>query len=453
MLAALRRALAFGLLPAAAAVATALPAAADVDARMRSLFDSVGGYGSVDGPRMLNAQNQHVFSGGGLNFRAPRRTYSLLATRGPSLSAGCGGIDFYAGSFSFINKDEFVALLRNIAANSIGLAFKTALCATSANLCQAIEDLQKTIESVNRFNIDSCETAKSLVGGIAGSTEQSSTAACLSAGRTAGLFADDSEGRGQCAAAPGFARAQAAARSGPDADTSPLEFVGGNLTWQVLGKLGAGLDVSEREFLMSMIGTQVVATASLSIRSFPPTISELSDLHEREIVLLDCDEPVECANPVAVSATLSATFVEMAAGRMREISTRLLAGQQLTPRLLDFAAGAPVPVLALARADAAGAAGLVDIGAEAVAYAVAHRFLTDSLRQATIAAASWRSRSASEAQLVEALIDGSRSLRLALAEQLHASLARLVEMLELDDRLDQARRQLIKSRLSQATSR
>ncbi|MCY4325085.1 MAG: conjugal transfer protein TraH [Betaproteobacteria bacterium] len=449
------RILACALLLAAAVVATGLarPAVADVDARMRSLFNAVGGYGTVDGPKMLNAQNQHVFSGGGINFRAPRRNYSLLATRGPSLSAGCGGIDFYAGSFSFINKDEFVALLRNIAANSVGLAFKTALCATSANLCQAIEDLQKTLESMNRFNIDSCEAAKSLVGGAIGSAERSSTTACLAAGRTAGLFADDSEGRSQCASDSGFARAQAAARNSADAEASPLEFVGGNLTWQVLGKLGAGLDVAEREFLMSMIGTQVVATASLAIRSFPPTITELSDLHEREIVLLRCDEPVACASPTATPATVSKTFVELAADRMERISTRLLAGLALTPRQLKFIAGAPVPVLAIARADAAGAAGLIDVGSQAVAYSIAHRFLTDSLRQATVAAAAWRSRSASEAQLVDALLSGSRSLRLALADQLHASLARMVELLELDQRLGETHQGLVRSRLSQATAR
>ncbi len=442
---------------AAAALALALAAFsfagyahADVNERMRSLFASVGGYGTVDVPRLMNAQNRNIFSGGGINYRAPRRTYNLLAARGPSLNAGCGGIDFYAGSFSFINKQEFVALMRNIAANSVGLAFKTALCSTSANLCQAIEDLQKTLESLNRFNIDSCETAKALVGGALGTSERSSASACLSAGRLAGLFADDSEGRAQCAEPAGFASARSAAAAGSESESQPIEFVGGNLTWQVLRKLGGGLDTADREFLMSMMGTQVVTTVSLRIQHHPPTISELSDLHERNVVLLKCDEPVSCLNVRPTAVTMSVTFVSLAHNRLAAMASRLLAGQPLTPAQIAFASGAPVPLLALVRADAAGAEGLIGIGAEAVAYAVAYRFLTDSLRQATIAASSWRSRSASEAELAQGLVDGSRAFRRALAIELHAALARLSDMLELSEQLGNTRRRLVRSRLATA---
>ena len=438
------------LVPALALAGLVAAARADVDERMRALFQAVGGYGSIDEPAMLNAQSRHVFSGGGLVFRAPQRNYNLFSARGPSLRAGCGGIDLYAGSFSFINKDEFVQMLRNIAANSLGLAFKTALCSTSANLCQAIEDLQKTLESLNRFNIDSCESAKALVGGFMGSSERARASACMGAGRVAGLFADASEARSGCARQDSFAQARAAARSSDEESHQPLEFAGGNLSWQALTKVAGGLEQRDREFLMSMLGTHVVVTTTLALQHFPPTITRVADLHERELILLTCDEPVECLDVSTTEVVLPRTFLEMARDLIIGVRQKMLTGERLNARELAFATAAPVPLLAVAQADAAGAHGLSEIAAEAIAYALAHHFLSDALRSAAAASAAWRSRSAAEADLVRQLLAGTRSLRSDLAQEMHTALAQVNTRLETSAQLRDLRSRLISDELSRA---
>ncbi len=45
----------------------------------------------------------------------------------PSFSAGCGGIDLFGGSFSFINMNQFVDLMRAVASNAAGYAFQLAI--------------------------------------------------------------------------------------------------------------------------------------------------------------------------------------------------------------------------------------------------------------------------------------------------------------------------------------
>lgn len=390
---------------------------AQIEQSMRSMFNNLGAYGQVNGPSYIAAQSRHVFSGGGLTYRAPRQNYQLLSATGPSLRAGCGGIDLYAGSFSFINKDQFVQMLNNIAANSVGLAFKTALCSTSANLCQAIEDLQRTVQSLNRFNIDSCESAKQIVGGFMGTSAQVSQSACQATSWVSGLASDASDARAQCAEPTSFAQIRANAATGSEAKQQPVEFVGGNLTWQILASSASGLSVTDREFLQSMLGTHVVATVSLSLQHYPPTITSVADLNEHEIVLLKCGNTVTCLDVQATRVTLSTSFIELARDRLADMRTRLANGTQLTTEQANLVAGAPIPVLALLQADLAGAVGLADIAVEAIAYSAAHHFLATTLRQAASGASAWRSRSVNEADLARALVVDSRTVRNELARE------------------------------------
>ncbi|MFX5809117.1 conjugal transfer protein TraH, partial [Acinetobacter baumannii] len=71
--------------------------------------------------------------------------------------------DLYMGGFSYVNKEQFVAMLKNIGSNALGYGFKLALqnlCPTCDNVMQA---LQAVSQQVNRLNIDSCEAAKGIV--------------------------------------------------------------------------------------------------------------------------------------------------------------------------------------------------------------------------------------------------------------------------------------------------
>lgn len=408
------------------------------------MFDGLGAYGGVDGPRHVAAQSRHVFSGGGLQYRAPRRSFSLYNVTAPSLQAGCGGIDLYAGSFSFINKDRFVQMLKSIAGNSVGLAFKTALCSTSANLCQAVEDVQRTVEQLNRFNIDSCEAAKQLVGGAFGAAERSAQAACMAGAWQGGQATDAAAARQLCAQPADYARVRRSAVRNRRED-APVDFVGGNMTWEILAKSASALDRQDREFLMSMLGAHVVMTTSLAMRYHPPTITRLADLNERRVVMLRCGD-AQCLMVSRATVTLSTSFLDMSRRRLEDIRTAMRQGRALSSVQLNLVASSPLPLLAMVQADEAGAAGLLDVAAEAVAYASAHHYLAASLRGVAGLAAGWRSRSANEADLVRGMVADTRRLRAELAAEMHASLQRVNSMLEAGGRLRDLRRGIANDR-------
>lgn len=60
------------------------------------------------------------YSLGNVWTRFPQKTTNIANLQLLRARAGCGGIDIFAGSFSFINASEIVALLKAVANNAVG---------------------------------------------------------------------------------------------------------------------------------------------------------------------------------------------------------------------------------------------------------------------------------------------------------------------------------------------
>ena len=119
-------------------------------------------------PRAYESQRRMGFVGGSVMARTPISSVNIISFARPRLDAGCGGIDLFMGSFSFINMDQFVQLLRAIAANAVGLAFKAALHAISPSLEAILSKLETLVHNLNRTFRNSCSVAKSIMASGAG---------------------------------------------------------------------------------------------------------------------------------------------------------------------------------------------------------------------------------------------------------------------------------------------
>nr|WP_265343068.1 conjugal transfer protein TraH [Enterobacter kobei] len=80
-----------------------------------------GSMSNVTAPGDYQSVTRDGYTGGGFVLRNKLRTLTPISISLPSASGGCGGIDLFGGSFSFINADQFVQMLRNIASNAAGL--------------------------------------------------------------------------------------------------------------------------------------------------------------------------------------------------------------------------------------------------------------------------------------------------------------------------------------------
>ena len=122
---------------------------------------------NVTTPGAYETRQRGVLTGGQYTAHNRIRNVQLFSFSLPSISAGCGGIDIFAGSFSFINSDQLVALMRSIASNAVSYAFKVALETMSPTIKGVVDVLNDLAQKVNSSNINSCRIAQGFVNDIA----------------------------------------------------------------------------------------------------------------------------------------------------------------------------------------------------------------------------------------------------------------------------------------------
>ena len=156
---------------AAAVLLGPVAAHATLENEMRGMFNSMI---NVTGGGYYKSLGRGVVAGPSVVIRNSRVRTDLINFVPPSIDAGCGGIDMFLGSFSFINGEQFVHLLQAIAANAAGYAFHLAL-QTMCPTCDAtIQSLQRVIQQMNALAGDSCKVAHAAVDFLAdkmGATE------------------------------------------------------------------------------------------------------------------------------------------------------------------------------------------------------------------------------------------------------------------------------------------
>lgn len=171
----------------------ALNVYAGVQSQMDSIFNEMT---NVTEPGIYQTQSRGVISGGRIISKSKIFDENLIDFNPPSIKAGCGGIDIYGGSFSFIREDKIVELLRAVASNAKGYAFQLALAAYFPEGAAWMEVFQKKLQSLNESLGNSCQLAKGIVNGTkdAWNGKMGSDNA-LAATFEEGLFTDWSEAK------------------------------------------------------------------------------------------------------------------------------------------------------------------------------------------------------------------------------------------------------------------
>jgi conjugative transfer pilus assembly protein TraH len=252
----LKSGVALGLL-AAFNAGVLTPAAAAVGDDMQAFFDDAGVRANATGPSAFNGQSAGYYSGGNVWTRFPQKSIQPFNLQLPSARAGCGGIDLFAGSFSFINTAELVAMLKATANNAIGFAFQLAIDAISPQISGVIKDMAQKVQQMNQMNISSCETAQGLVGGLWPKMDATRSTICEAVGSSQGLFSDWAASRQGCN--NGDQRDTTLASNTNPELKNQLVGENHNFTWDILDKAPqfAGYDQQFKEMVMTVVGTIV----------------------------------------------------------------------------------------------------------------------------------------------------------------------------------------------------
>lgn len=293
----------------AAASMAASPVSANVGGELNDFFDDMGAAANVTGPVAYQGQQAGYYSGGNIWTRFPQKNVDPVNLQLPSIKAGCGGIDVFSGSFSFINTDEIVAMLKATANNALGFAFQLAIKSISPQIAATIEEMAQKAQQMNQFNMNSCEVAQNLVGGLWGKSDRMSSEICKSVGNSQGLFSDWAKSRHECGTG-GQRSSTIQANNDPDIPAESYNF-----TWEMLDESYPSFSVEFREYLMTFVGTiifyqdgdpsgntgyQFVGNANSDL------LTALLD-GGSAVEILDCDTPDKCLNPTKQTLTISSS--------------------------------------------------------------------------------------------------------------------------------------------------
>lgn len=243
------------------------------EASLQSSLDSMF-MSNATPPQAYHSQSRGGFVGGGLSVRAPISNINAIAFDPPRLSAGCGGIDMYGGSFTFINAAQMAALFRQIAANAAGALFKMAIDAISPEIGKIMQDFQSMVQNMNNMAKNTCQigSAAPKVIGDAVSNQFHLQNAATAINAALGNVADIFESINSFLTKPQSKTEQAAA-------AGAMPFYG-NLVWKALAESNAGatlgspgtsytqtptaaggtvnaLDAAANEIVMSLLGTEI----------------------------------------------------------------------------------------------------------------------------------------------------------------------------------------------------
>ncbi|HFU8994982.1 TPA: conjugal transfer pilus assembly protein TraH, partial [Escherichia coli] len=149
-------------------------------------------------PGVWQGQAAGYAYGGSLYARTQVKNVQLISMTLPDINAGCGGIDAYLGSFSFINGEQLQRFVKQIMSNAAGYFFDLALQTTVPEIKTAKDFVQKMASDINSMNLSSCQAAQGIIGGLFPRTQVSQQKVCQDIAGESNIFADWAASRQGC---------------------------------------------------------------------------------------------------------------------------------------------------------------------------------------------------------------------------------------------------------------
>ncbi len=124
---------------------------------------------TVSGPTSFETQKRGYFSPGGVSYRWNKGRDYLVSATPPAFSHGCGGVDLFTGSVSFLKFERLVEKLKNIMSGGAGaFAFDIALGVLCEKCSSTTAKFEAIIDRLNGLQIDDCKASKGVTAVLKG---------------------------------------------------------------------------------------------------------------------------------------------------------------------------------------------------------------------------------------------------------------------------------------------
>ncbi len=273
-----------------------------IAADLMTFFKSAGMASNVTSPGSYKDQTGGYYTGGSVMARTGARNAQLATVQMPGFRAGCGGIDAWSGGFSHISSEALVAMLRNIGSSAASYAFMLAVQTVSPQIYNIMNELNALANQINQTNINSCEAAATMLGGIWPKSDQSSKHLCQAMGSNLGAFSDWSAARQGCGAKGD--RESVLNRAGADPKYKDMLVGEFNLAWKAI-QANAFLSADKQlaRLFLTLVGSIISRKNGESYETLMlPGHADRDDvlnglLNGGDTPIYACDEEGKCLNP------------------------------------------------------------------------------------------------------------------------------------------------------------
>lgn len=320
---------------------------ADVNSDMNSFFNKLGFDSNTSQPQVWQGQAAGYASGGSLYARTQVKTVQLVSMTLPDINAGCGGIDAYLGSFSFINSEQLQRFAKQIMSNAAGYFFDLALQTTVPEIKTAKDFLQKMASDINSMNLSSCQAAQGIVGGLFPRTQVSQQKVCQDISGESNIFADWAASRQGCTVGGSM---DSVRNRATDKDKERITK-NINIIWSALGKNRMFDGNKElKEFIMTLTGTMVFDDGG-KITPLPARATDrdlISAMMEGGTAkIYHCNDSDKCLKVVA-DATVTISPNNALKNQIKDIlsgiQNKAVSDQKLTEKEKGFITSTTIPV-------------------------------------------------------------------------------------------------------------
>ena len=276
---------------------------ANVSGDLDNFFSNLGFDGNISSGTAYTSQAAGYYSAGSVFLRDRVKNIQIFHLDAPTIRSGCGGIDLFGGGFSFVNAEELTKFFQKIISNSAGYALNLALATEVPEIQHVLAYIQQIAQQVNQANLNSCDMAEDLVGGLWNRTRASQQHVCQDIGSQNNVFADWAAARQGCSTGTDFPQQISDASKDPRFQGSVV--INKNLVWSTIRQNGFLSDDTElelAEFFMSLSGTIIYDANGNTTILYPlagnrDLIKALLYGGQAQIYICDPDQEKQCLNP------------------------------------------------------------------------------------------------------------------------------------------------------------
>lgn len=334
-------------LPCLIAALLALPAQADVNSDLNKFFNKLGFEGNATKAAVWQGQAAGYVTGGNLFLRNQVNHLQLVSFTPPSITAGCGGIDAYLGSFSFINSEQIERFIQQLMGNAVGYFFDLALQTAVPGMKSVKDFMQKLATDLNSMNVSSCQAAQGIIGGLWPKSTVQSQKICQDIAGETNMFSDWAASRQGCTVG---GQQDKVLDKAPE-NMKDQVMKNKNLMWEILkkNKLVNG-DTQMMELVMTITGT-IIYDSNGDITFLDPQANNRdlvrAIMHGGKVTVTGCVSSGDCVKTTQRDVTVSQSnsFVERVTKIIRSVSDKLRTDERLTDPEKGFIESTSVPIL------------------------------------------------------------------------------------------------------------